>query len=132
MRNWKPVLKGKVYCSSACGGGCTKKAHEKAVRESDKLAKTLGKGWKPRVWENLGWHWQVIKGNIEVTNCTFDKKTEYQAWLQTSPQIITGHHKTPAIALRALSNLMYKRRDELKKADESIVVALSQAAQTGR
>jgi hypothetical protein len=59
-REFTPVLRGAIYCAPFCGGNCTKVAHDKAVRDSAKLAKKLGKGWKPRVWENLGWHWSVI------------------------------------------------------------------------
>ena len=26
------------------------------------LARRLGPGWKSRVWENLGWHWEAVNG----------------------------------------------------------------------
>lgn len=59
---WTPILRGDTYCSPACGGGCTKSAHDKALADAAALAERLGAGWTPHVWENLGWHWDVRKG----------------------------------------------------------------------
>lgn len=62
-RDWTPVANGQEYCSPACGMGCTMKAYKAAVASSDDLAKRLNKhgttNWKPRVWENGGWHFAV-------------------------------------------------------------------------
>jgi hypothetical protein len=62
--NWKPKLKGNIYCSSACGGGCNRKDYDKAVKAGKKWANKLGRGWKYRVWENLGWHVKVLKNEF--------------------------------------------------------------------
>jgi len=32
----------------------------KAMKAARSLAKKLGRGWKPRVWANSGWHYQVV------------------------------------------------------------------------
>lgn len=65
-----PVLKDDKYCSPWCGCGCTKKAYDDAVEKSNQLCKQLGVNWKPRVWENCGWHYtvklSVKNGYIEV------------------------------------------------------------------
>ena len=37
-----------------------------AIRGMNILKKKLGKGWKGRVWENLGWHYECLKGPISV------------------------------------------------------------------
>lgn len=58
-RSWKPQRRGDIFCAPACGGGCTKKAHDAAQRKAKALAKRLGREWKPHVWENLGWHYSV-------------------------------------------------------------------------
>lgn len=58
--SWKPILRGKTYCSSACGSRCTKEAFDEATRLAGELCRLLGKGWTPRVHENLGWHASVI------------------------------------------------------------------------
>lgn len=58
--SWTPVLKGRKFCSPACGRGCTKAEHDKATRDAAALCKLLGPGWQPHVWENLGWHYAAI------------------------------------------------------------------------
>lgn len=54
--------KGKVYCSPWCGIGCTRAAFERATREANELCALLGDGWRPRVWENLGWFYAAERG----------------------------------------------------------------------
>lgn len=67
MRDWTPVKSGEIYCSPACGGKCTKGEFDKAHRAAKALCKKMDtKGWKPRVWENLGWHWSIVKGGLTV------------------------------------------------------------------
>lgn len=55
-RDDEPRLVGNVYCSPSCGRGCTIHEYEQAVQEAESMAYSLGKPFKPRVWENLGWH----------------------------------------------------------------------------
>lgn len=54
--NWTPIRKGAIYCAPLCGGSCTWSAYQRAKSNARVLAKELGTGWKPRVHENLGWH----------------------------------------------------------------------------
>lgn len=65
---WKPVAGRDTLCAPGCGRGCTKKEHDRAVREGARLALSLGSGWSPEIWENLGWHWAAISpcGRIKV------------------------------------------------------------------
>lgn len=58
-QSWTPVRRGNAYCSPACGGRCTYSAYTHAHERAGQLVDTLGLGWSPRVWENLGWHWSV-------------------------------------------------------------------------
>jgi hypothetical protein len=37
-----------------------------AEKEATALAKVLGQGWKPKVWQNSGWHCCVVKGPVAV------------------------------------------------------------------
>ncbi len=104
--NWKPVLRGKTYCSSACGGNCTKAAYDDCVKKAKALARRMGKGWKIRVHENLGWFYAVIKGEPVSYSAGFLEITPphrpgdtYTAWVQSSPQFIV-HDKDPKIALQ--------------------------------
>lgn len=66
-RSWTPIHRGSTYCSPACGGetkwGCTFAAWENAHLQAKALAKLMGPGWLPRVWENLGWHYAVLLGS---------------------------------------------------------------------
>lgn len=57
--SWKPVRRGALYCAPACGGGCTWAAYGEAHRKGNELARRLGPGWSPNVWENLGWHYSA-------------------------------------------------------------------------
>lgn len=66
VRDWIPRLRGEIYCAPACGCGCTKAAFDKATADAAALAARMGDGWVPRVWENLGWHYEVIKGCAEL------------------------------------------------------------------
>jgi hypothetical protein len=116
-----PVLRGKIYCSPWCGGGCTKAAHDSCVTKAKTLAKRMGKGWKIRVHENLGWHWGVFKGPsidhhsgiLEITppHCNGDT---YTAWIQSSPQFIVLH-KDPKVALRQAVALFDKHLNNLHR-----------------
>jgi len=92
-RNWTPVLKGAIYCSPACGGKCTKDKFDEATDRAKWLADKLGPGWKPRVHENLGWHWGVVKGDglpgrhrslLEVS----ERNGKYNVMLNTNPQFV--------------------------------------------
>lgn len=64
--SWTPRRRGKVYCSPACGGGCTWADYRRASRRAEDLAVALGPGWSAVVWENLGWFWKAANGNAEV------------------------------------------------------------------
>lgn len=65
--DWKPRLRGAIYCSPACGGRCTRQAYLQAVRNAATLVVTLkGDGWEPVVIENQGWHYRAISGPIQV------------------------------------------------------------------
>ena len=66
--SWKAVRRGDIYCAPACGARCTYEAYKNAVESAKATVKLMQpqKGWKIRVWENLGWHWEIKKGNLEV------------------------------------------------------------------
>lgn len=83
-RDWTPVSSGRLYCSPACGRGCTRTEWNNAVERSEELAILLGNSWKPSVWENLGWHYRAISENglIKVhPSITRGKIDYYMAFL---------------------------------------------------
>lgn len=63
------VRRGNRYCAPWCGRGCTWQEHQAAVASAARLIGRLGPGWKPRVWENLGWHYEAISkcGQVKVS-----------------------------------------------------------------
>jgi hypothetical protein len=83
----------------------------------------MGTGWKPRVWENLGWHWCVVKGIpippiwsagfLEITPPHRPGDT-YTAWIQSTPQFIF-HDKNPKTALSLAVEEFDKHLANLKK-----------------
>lgn len=101
--HWTPVLRGKTFCSPGCGGGCLRAALDLAHSRARALAGRLGKGWTPRVWENLGWHFSAINASsrLKVHPAAPGRWTAYLGeaeaggrWAETA--------KTPEAALRAV------------------------------
>lgn len=103
--SWKPVKRGNIYCSSACGAGCKLADYKRCVRAAKALAQRMGPGWKPYVSEKMHWYYGVCKGKsmnhargfLEITPACYEDT--YTAWVQSSPQFIVGH-RNPVIALR--------------------------------
>jgi hypothetical protein len=60
---WDPIRKGDVYCSRACGAGCTWKSYLTAKKRAEALVKRLNKStdleWKAHVWENMAWYYSA-------------------------------------------------------------------------
>lgn len=73
---WTPVLKGKTFCSPACGCKCSKAAFDAATDGARTLVNQLGSGWEPRVWENGGWHFEAAKRGATVS---VDDDGQYEA-----------------------------------------------------
>lgn len=111
--SWKPVRRGKVYCAPACGRQCTWQQYQSAKREAAKLAKRLGRAWKPYVWENLGWHWQVKspKRGISVSPPHVDGGT-YSACM--APGSYWRYGKTPEKAIAGVVSALKARIKELQ------------------
>ncbi len=69
QRKWTPALQGRGYLSPAYEDRCLKTEYNRALVEAKKLCALLGKGWKPRVLENIGWHYSASNedGRISVS-----------------------------------------------------------------
>ena len=109
--NWEPVLKGDIYCSPACGHGCTKAEHKEAVKKAGALAKLLGNGWKKRVWENMGWHYSASKGKMSVSPSS---DGSYWVSLHTVPSF-TLYHKDPKRGVLSIIKALDDHIANLKK-----------------
>jgi hypothetical protein len=67
VRDCVPVLRGKIYCSSACGYGCTKRSYDEAVKAAGELTQRLERlscGWTSEIFENFGWCYKVTSGPV--------------------------------------------------------------------
>lgn len=117
--DWVPKRNGKYYCSPACGGGhfCLHADFLLATRRANALVKLLGKTWKPRVWENLGWHYEVYldtpalgghgEGLIEVYPTHYaHEPVSYSVFIQADPQIVL--HGSDLIATARLAIKKYE------------------------
>lgn len=130
-RDFTPVLKGDTYCAPFCGRGCKFSWYEKAMRDSERLCKRLGKGWTPEVWENLGWHFKAISscGRIKVHCSTYSHPKQNHGKKYTSYIAFFGevdspggywaeHGDTPEEALKKVMRIAkneWKRTNKLFK-----------------
>ena len=86
---WIPVLDGKIYCSPACGRGCTLDEYDRAVADAGKLVSLLrGNGWKAVIHENLGWHYKATSGPIAVFCEHRMGKTAYWCMIAQSVDLV--------------------------------------------
>jgi hypothetical protein len=126
--DWTPKIQpGGIYCSPRCGGRCKRVDYDRAVTDAAALAARMGDGWQPKVWENLGWHWQIEKGTALDGHAVGDALLEinpnrgggYTAWFQGAKQFI-AEGQTPEDALGFLMQdvrtFIRRIEDELKTA----------------
>lgn len=65
--SWTPRRRGPIYCAPACGGGCTWAAYQNAVKRAREVVAMMKTGgWQDVVHENLGWHWRIVNGPIQL------------------------------------------------------------------
>ena len=110
--NWTPIRRGKIYCSSACGGNCTWAAYQLAKRCAAAMVKELGPNWKPHVYENLGWHYQVDSedGHISVHN----RPSTGEYWAAIDGYW-SADGKTPSLAVSAAAARTRRHLEQLTR-----------------
>ena len=75
MSSWTVTWRGsKESLEDALNGGKKAQAELDAYHKAHAVARYMGKGWKPVVWQNSGWHWQVVKEGIQVSPSLLRKK----------------------------------------------------------
>ncbi len=89
-RDWTPKKRGEIYCAPACGRGCTWTEYEEATIAATDLSTELGDPWKPRVWENLGWHYEVRRPHLSVSPIS-RAGSAFHAFLSRDPDGPGGH-----------------------------------------
>jgi hypothetical protein len=108
-----PERKGKLYCSPWCGMGCTFAAFEKATDAADALAKQLGEGWEPHVWENMGWHYRADRG--EMLSLYTHGPTDFTCYFNTRNTQFIGGGITPELAVGDASDKAHAMLDQLRE-----------------
>ncbi len=117
LKGWKPKKNGTIYCSPLCGGGCTHVAFENATRQAKVFARIMGKGFKPRVWENLGWHWE-IKSKCERLSISSSNGESFLAMLNTTPNSggrWIAYATTPKLAAKRVLKLAKQELNEINE-----------------
>ncbi len=104
------------YCAPACGFHCKVEDYVKAEQRAKTLARRLGKGWTPDVWENLGWHYAVISpcGRIKVHPSISggDASLAFLGERGSSGGRWSQHGATPE---KAIANVIRSAKAELRK-----------------
>lgn len=97
MLSWVPRRRGEIYCSPACGRGCTWAEYQAALAEAEKAVAVIKKrgrlslvGVKVDVFENLGWHWALKHlhfglyptngGRFSILMAPFGREAGLSAW----------------------------------------------------
>lgn len=109
--SWTPVRRGPVYCSPACGGGCTRAAYDAAREAAADLARDLGPGWAPHVWENLGWHYAAQRGSVSVRRAN---GRSYYAFDEALAGALPQHGYRPWVAVDKLRTLVRELLDDME------------------
>ncbi|MEB7891012.1 hypothetical protein NGK36_17215 [Hafnia alvei] len=87
-KRWVPVLRGKIYCSPACGFGCTKEQYDRAMVAAESLARRLGEGWMAKVWENGSWNYSAVN-HVACIKPPFSAGGQYLCIIRTNSNITT-------------------------------------------
>lgn len=115
-------MQSEIKCSKRCGRGCTRKEYETAEKGALKLARRLGKGWKPDVWENLGWHYAARRGGVRVHPHPTGPPgfTAYLNYQKSPGGRWVASASTPQKAIAKALAIARMERDEIAKAVRKI------------
>lgn len=128
--SWTPKRRGRLYCAPACGRGCTRAEFLRANREAkESLARIkreepgVAVGLKIRVWENMGWFWQLRGSDFVLHPDLGLDGPKGTFWILASPggnggrpQWNTNLHGTPVKLLRSVLKLAKAEVAELQGA----------------
>lgn len=81
-----------------------------ALENATKLCNKLGKGWEPRVWENLGWCYSAKKDKIQVHESTLKKS--YSAYFTPNSIVVGESDVSPQEAVKDLESKYRKAYEE--------------------
>lgn len=114
---WTPRLDGNVFCSPACGHRCTKADFDHATARAAEIADQLGDGWRPHVWENCGWNFEVKKG---VATVSVDSAGRYTATIEfgftdRSVERVSETQDEPRHAMQCVIDVLNSKIATLKR-----------------
>lgn len=98
--SWRAVARGRIFCSPACGAGCTKRAFKQATQQAFALAQHCGPGWTPRVWENMGWFCEAVSPCGRYRVIPLSGSDEVHVYVGR----FTAMGRTPELALRRVKS----------------------------
>jgi hypothetical protein len=61
-----------IFCDPRCGKGCTRAEHDRIVSIVGEVKAMCGDGWGHRIWDNLGWHYEVTSpcGRLRIQDAS--------------------------------------------------------------
>lgn len=106
---------------------------DQATSEARKLVKKLGKGWKIRVWENMGWHYSAIALDGHLTVHPSSSGNLYFCLLSDGDYAGSGscnwydahHYEDPVEAVEATITLALNFAEETSKWTRKAAAAVS-------
>jgi len=111
-KRWQPIRDGDKYCAPACGAGCTYDQYEWAKQCGHALVAMLdSNNFKPRIWENLGWHYSATTKDdnheegdffIQVYDYNQERQVKYWVDIQVGGRQYTGHFDCPNEGINSL------------------------------
>lgn len=110
---WTPERSGPFYCSAGCGYGCTWSDYVRVTAKAKRLAGLCGEGFKPEVWENLGWHFKAVNEarRVEVwrrSSCEFQAviAKHWSAYGKTPQEAMEAAYVEIRAAIKDLQRLI--------------------------
>lgn len=74
-----------------------------AAKLAAALCLRLGPQWRPKVWDNIGWHWRAQRGDISVQQETFvSRGQDFLAYLYEPHTVLirySARASTPDLAV---------------------------------
>lgn len=128
MKDWKPVKSGKTYCSPGCGAGCTFEEFSIACMHAKQLADRMGPGWHIHVFENLGWHYNVVNGRVSLHEFLSKDGKVTKYWLNAQA-IHNGLHfkgESPEALIKKTLEQVVEKIEQLEKGFTELTVIAEQ------
>lgn len=84
--------------------------------DAAKLARGLGRGWKPNVWENLGWHWEAV--NAAGVGLRVRQFSRRNFWCTTESG--AQYHAVATTARSAVDKVLTEMHDHVRRIEDTL------------